>query len=140
MTALGRKIDNQLVVAMIPIGQYAAAFERHRRLTVHPELTAQTDRCGVERFWRAFFDDAGYIGVIGPAIEHARAVRAHRRDAIDNRRQLLELKRDLVGEILGLSPCRRDAGSDGLAGVADALVGECGVGAVTVGGKLRSGL
>ena len=140
VTALGRKIDHELVVSMIPISQYAATFERHRGLTVHPELTAQADRRGIERLRRAFFDNAGDIGVVGPALEHAWAVRAHRRDAIDDGGQLFELKRDLVGEILGLGTRRRDASSDGLAGVADSLIGQCRIWAVAVGGKFRPGL
>ena len=44
VAALGREINHELVVAVIPVGQHAAAFERHGGLPVHAELAAQPHR------------------------------------------------------------------------------------------------
>ena len=139
MAALGRQVDHQLVVAVIPVGQHAAAFERHGRLPVHAELAAQPHRRGGQRHRIAFAHGAGDVGVVRPVIEQARAARPHRGDAIDDRRQRLELKLDLVGQILGLGAGRLHAGDDRLADIAHAVVGQRRIGAVAMRGEFGSG-
>ncbi len=84
----------------------------------------------------AFVHRAGDEGVVRPAIEHARAARPHRGDAIDHGRKLVELELDLIGQILGLGAGRAQACGDRLADVAHAIVGERRIGAVAMGGKL----
>ena len=44
VAALGGEINHEFVVAVVPIGQHATAFERHRCLAVHAELAAQAHR------------------------------------------------------------------------------------------------
>ena len=140
LAALGRQIDHQLVEPVIPIGEHAAAFERHGGLPVHPEPAAQPDRRRGERFRIALDDGGADVGVARPVIEHARTVGAHRGDDVDDGRQLLEVELEPVGQILGLRPRRHDTGRDGLPDVAHPLVGERRIGAVAMGGKFRPGL
>ena len=140
LAALGRQIDDELVVPVVPVGERAAAFERHGRLPVHPELPPQPDRRGGERRGIALAHGAGDVGVVGPLVEHARAARAHRCDAVDDRRQFFHLERDAVGQILGLRARRLHAGGDRLSDIARAPIGQRGVGAVAMRGQLRPGL
>ena len=102
--ALRREVDHQFVVAVIPIGEHAAAFEMHRRLPVHAELAAAAAPAPIA-------SDAGSPsvtllrdeGVVGPVIEQLRRCRpaSRRRQSID-RRQRLDLDLDPFGEIFGM--------------------------------------
>ena len=139
MAALGGQMDHQFVVAVVPVRQHAAAFERDGGLPVHAELAAQPHRRGGERDRIAFVHRAGDEGVVRPVVEHARAARPHRRDRVDHRRQRLELKLDQVGKVLGLGAGRLHAGDDRLADVAHPVVGQRRIGAVAMGGELRPG-
>src|SRR4029078_9591826 len=99
MAALGREMNSEFVVAMIPVSEHAAAFERDRGLPVHAELTAQTDRRRSERDGVAFVYRAGAEGVVRPIVEHAGAARPHRRDGIDHGGKRVEFELDKIGEI-----------------------------------------
>ena len=102
LAALRRQIDDEFVEPVIPIGEHAAAFERHGGLPVEPQPAVQPDRRRGEDF-RIAFDDAGAdVGVARPLIEHARTVGAHRGHDIDDGRQFLEFDADLVGQVFGL--------------------------------------
>ena len=111
MAALGGEVHHQLVVAMIPVGQHAAAFERHGRLPVHAELAAQPHRRGGSDTGSPSRTVLVMIGVVRPVIEQRGGCPASSPRRIDDRRQRLELELDLVGQILGLgaasAACRR---------------------------------
>ena len=139
MAALGGEMDHELVVAVVPVRQHAAAFERHRRLPVHAELAAQPHRRQGERYRIALVHGAGDVGVVGPRIEQAGADRLHRGDAIDDGRQRLEFELDLVGQILGLGAGRLHAGDNGLPDIAHPVVGQSRKGAVAMRGELGPG-
>ena len=137
--ALGREINDELVHPVVPVGEHAAAFERHRRLPVHPEFPAHAHRRRCEHLRIAFDHGAGDVGVVGPVIEHARATLLHRRDAVDDRRELLHINAHLIGQIFGERASRRQAGGDTLPHIAHALVGERRIRAELVLRQLRSG-
>src|SRR6202023_2329634 len=122
LTALGREVDHQLVVPMIPISEYTSAFERNRGLPIEPQPTAQTDRRRGERFRVALVDARADVGVARPLIENAWTVGAHGGNDIDDGRQLLKLGSNLVGHILGLRPRRHDTSRNGLPDGAEPLV------------------
>ena len=140
VSALGGEIDDELVVAVIPVGQDAAALERHGGMPVHAKLPAQADRRAGERSGLAFGHDAGDVGVVRPGLEHPRAAGLHRRYAIDHGGKLGHLDLHLVGEVLGLRPRQRNAHGDRLADVTHDTVGERGIRTVAMGGQFRSGL
>jgi hypothetical protein len=140
VAALGRQVDDELVEPVIPIGEHAAAFERDGRLPVGSELPPQPDGRGGQRRHVALVHGAGDEGVVGPCVEQASAARAHRRDAIDDGRQLLHVQRHLVGQVLGLGARGCETGGDRLADVAHALVGERRKGTMAKRRQFRAGL
>ncbi len=122
MRDLGRGIDDELVAAIVPVGEHGFAFHRHHGLTRKRDLAPDHD-------WRAF----GLCLEAALVVEREKDVvlpllvdtdrRLHPRCLrIDEDRQLVEFDVDLFAEILGLGPRRGDAHCDGFAHEAHLLV------------------
>jgi hypothetical protein len=122
---LRRAIDDELVEAVVAIGQDRASLERDRGLPVHAIGAANNDLGGAgNRIDVAGLEHALYEQIVAPAFVHQAGRLAQRRRGVDHRRQQLELDAHRGGQILGFGARRRDAGGNGLAGIPGLVHGE----------------
>src|SRR5262245_40943655 len=137
LATLGRQVDDQLVKPVVPVGEHSPAFERNGRLAVQSKPAAQPYRRGAQRRWISLHHRGGDVGIVGPLIEHPRAIRTHCSHGVDDGWQFLELDTDFVRQILGLRPRRHHAGRYRLSDVANAAIGQWGIRAVAMRGQFR---
>ncbi len=124
MGHLGRGVDHQLVVAVIPVGDDRLAFHRHHGVARQHDLALDHDGGLAGARLVLAVGTEGDEQIVGPVLVHARRRVGERGVGVDQRRQILDLELDALEDVLGLGAGGRDRERDRLADEAHLAVGQ----------------